>query len=240
MADNIDQHQDSSPNFQSKSISKNSFDHVELVENGSVHHSVPEKQSRAPELIRNMTPELRAKLESSLRRKIDLRLLPMIVIMYILNYLDRNNIAAARLAGLEKDLKMHGNQFQVRAYLIPSSPLIQTFIDRQLDFSEHFVRRLLVDAGYAPNQSWFLFDTHHLHFAVPSNMLLNKLGKPSLYLPSCMVVWGIISGATAASQTYGGLLACRFILGFVEAAYFVSPFHSPSISLQDDNETDLG
>jgi hypothetical protein len=36
-----------------------------------------------------------------------------------------------------------------------------------------------------------------------------------------MVVWGIISGATAASQTYGGLLACRFILGFVEAAYFV-------------------
>jgi MFS family permease len=55
---------------------------------------------------------------------------------------------------------------------------------------------------------------------VPSNMLLNKLGKPSIYLPACMVVWGIVSGATAASQTYGGLLACRFILGFVEAAYF--------------------
>lgn len=52
-------------------------------------------------------------------------------------------------------------------------------------------------------------------------MLLNKLGKPSLYLPACMLVWGIISGATGASQTYGGLLACRFILGFVEAAYFV-------------------
>ena len=37
-----------------------------------------------------------------------------------------------------------------------------------------------------------------------------------------MVVWGAISAATAACQTYGGLLACRFILGFVEAAYFVS------------------
>jgi hypothetical protein len=85
-----------------------------------------------------------------------------------------------------------------------------------------------------------LFDAYHLHFAVPSNMLLNKLGKPSLYLPSCMVVWGIISGATAASQTYGGLLACRFILGFVEAAYFVSPSHSPSISLQDYNDTNFG
>lgn len=57
---------------------------------------------------------------------------------------------------------------------------------------------------------------------MPSNLLLNKLGKPSLYLPGCMVVWGGISAATAACQTYGGLLACRFILGFVEAAYFVS------------------
>jgi hypothetical protein len=52
-------------------------------------------------------------------------------------------------------------------------------------------------------------------------MILNKLGKPSIYLPTCMLAWGIISSATAATQNYGGLLACRFILGFVEAAYFV-------------------
>jgi hypothetical protein len=58
-----------------------------------------------------MTPELRAKLETSLRRNIDLRLLPMIVLRHILTCLDSNNIVAARLAGLEKDLKMHGNQF---------------------------------------------------------------------------------------------------------------------------------
>ena len=57
---------------------------------------------------------------------------------------------------------------------------------------------------------------------VPSNLLLNKLGKPSLYLPTCMVIWGLISGLTAACQNYGGLIACRFMLGFVEAAYFVS------------------
>lgn len=57
---------------------------------------------------------------------------------------------------------------------------------------------------------------------VPSNLFLNKIGKPAIYLPLCMVVWGIISGATAACQSYGGLIACRFMLGFVEAAYFVS------------------
>jgi hypothetical protein len=57
---------------------------------------------------------------------------------------------------------------------------------------------------------------------VPSNLILNKLGKPAIYLPTVMIVWGLISGATGSVQSYGGLIACRFFLGFVEAAYFVS------------------
>ncbi|KAF8858919.1 MFS general substrate transporter [Acephala macrosclerotiorum] len=167
--------------MQDFSSSTDKKDAVEFIENASGHDSVPYKKSRAPELVRDLSPETRQTLENALRRKIDLRLMPLVVLMYILNYLDRNNIAAARLAGLEKDLKLHGNQFQTSVSIL-------------------FVGYLLMQ--------------------VPSNMLLNKLGKPSIYLPACMVVWGIISGATAASQTYGGLLACRFILGFVEAAYF--------------------
>jgi hypothetical protein len=60
-----------------------------------------------------MTPEEIAALEVKVRRKIDFRLLPMIVLMYILNYLDRNNISSAKLAGLTKDLHLVGDQFQV-------------------------------------------------------------------------------------------------------------------------------
>ena len=44
---------------------------------------------QAPEFIRNLTPEERAHLEKKLKRKIDLRLLPAIIIMYIMNYIDR-------------------------------------------------------------------------------------------------------------------------------------------------------
>ena len=36
-----------------------------------------------------------------------------------------------------------------------------------------------------------------------------------------MVIWGVISAATAAVHSYAGLLVVRFFLGFVEAAYFV-------------------
>ncbi|KAK6219456.1 polyamine transporter tpo5 [Pestalotiopsis sp. IQ-011] len=35
-----------------------------------------------------------------------------------------------------------------------------------------------------------------------------------------MIVWGIISASTAGVKNFGGLIAVRFFLGFVEAAYF--------------------
>jgi MFS family permease len=55
---------------------------------------------------------------------------------------------------------------------------------------------------------------------IPSNLFLNKVGKPAIYLPACMIVWGGISCATAAAKGFGGLVGIRFVLGFVEAAYF--------------------
>ena len=62
----------------------------------------------------------------------------------------------------------------------------------------------------------------YLIMQVPSNLFLNKIGKPALYLPTVMIIWGAISASTAACQSFRGLVATRFMLGFVEAAYFVS------------------
>lgn len=44
---------------------------------------------RAPEWIRRLSVEERTTVEGRLRRKLDIRLMPMIVLMYIMNYLDR-------------------------------------------------------------------------------------------------------------------------------------------------------
>lgn len=68
-------------------------------------------------------------------------------------------------------------------------------------------------------------------------MLLNYIGKPSIYLPCCMIVWGMISTLTGittkcvsslsalenvlmVSYSFVGALLTRFFLGFVEAAFF--------------------
>ena len=139
------------------------------------------RRKEAPPLVKHLTAEERHDLELKLVRKIDVHLLPMLVIMYIMNYLDRNNIAAARLAGLEEELNL-------------SSPQYLTCLS-------------ILFVGY-------------LLMQIPSNLFLNKIGKPALYLPTVMIVWGTISAATAAAHSFGGLVAIRFFLGFVEAAYF--------------------
>lgn len=150
--------------------------------------NAPTARSRRepPELVKHLAPEERARLEKALTRKIDLRLLPMLILIYIMNYLDRNNIAAARLAGLQDSKAKGGIDLTSTQYLTALSIL--------------FVGYLLMQ--------------------IPSNLFLNKIGKPAIYLPTVMIIWGVISAATAGAQSYSGLIAVRFFLGFIEAAYF--------------------
>lgn len=55
---------------------------------------------------------------------------------------------------------------------------------------------------------------------VPSNFMLNYCGKPSWYLGFFIVAWGLVSAVTSQAKGYGGIVACRFILGIVEAPFF--------------------
>ncbi len=56
-----------------------------------------------------MDPVRRVQVEKSLKRKLDARC-SVFILLYIMNYLDRNNIAAARLKGLQADLNLSYNQ----------------------------------------------------------------------------------------------------------------------------------
>jgi hypothetical protein len=58
----------------------------------------------------HMDPEHRRRVEKSLKRKLDARC-SLFVLIYIMNYLDRNNIAAARLGGLQEDLNINNTQY---------------------------------------------------------------------------------------------------------------------------------
>uniref|UniRef100_L7IWX0 MFS transporter n=1 Tax=Pyricularia oryzae (strain P131) TaxID=1143193 RepID=L7IWX0_PYRO1 len=127
-----------------------------------------------------LTPE-ELELEKKLKKKIDTLIMPLVVLVYLMNYIDRNNYAAARLQGLETDLNLSDSQYQ-------------------LGLSILFV-------GYILAQ-------------VPSNMLLNYMGRPSLYLGLFTMLWGSVSALTSLVKSFGQIVACRFILGMVEAPFF--------------------
>ncbi|KAG0704499.1 MFS general substrate transporter [Suillus ampliporus] len=132
--------------------------------------------------ITNDDPESlsRKVLERNLLRKLDFRA-AYLVLIYVLNQMDRNNAAAARLRGFEEDLGMKGAQFNT---LISS-----LFI------------------GY-------------LFMQTPSNLILSRISKPSLYLSSCMSVWGLLTTLIGISTTYYQALSSRFLVGFLEATFY--------------------
>ncbi|RSL90334.1 hypothetical protein CEP51_000811 [Fusarium floridanum] len=70
-------------------------------------HCAHEENSVIPDL----TPEECA-VSQKLRRKVDARILPVAFLVYIMNYIDRNNYASARLQGLEEDLNLSDTQYQ--------------------------------------------------------------------------------------------------------------------------------
>ncbi|PSN62894.1 MFS general substrate transporter [Corynespora cassiicola Philippines] len=51
-------------------------------------------------------------------RRLDLFLVPVVMLLYLLSFLDRVNIGNARLYGLEEDLGLNSNQFQVAVSIL--------------------------------------------------------------------------------------------------------------------------
>lgn len=149
-------------------------------------HEIGAPRVRKPESLAQYSEEEIDEMHKAVTKKVDMRLLPMLVLLYILNYLDRNNIASARLGGLEEDLNLKGADYQTAISIL-------------------FVGYILMQ--------------------IPANMFLNKFKRPSIFLTFIMVSWGTVSTCTAAVQGFGGLVAIRLILGFVEAGFFGSALY---------------
>jgi fucose permease len=70
-----------------------------------------------------------------------------------------------------------------------------------------------------------LFVTYILS-EIPSNLVLKKL-RPSRWIAFITVAWGIIATLTGIVQSYGGLIACRLLLGAVEGGLFPGEYIDP-------------
>lgn len=64
-----------------------------------------------------------------------------------------------------------------------------------------------------------LFVTYLLS-ELPSNWILKHYVRPSRWIAFIATSWGIIATLTGIAQSYGGLIACRLLLGLVEGGLF--------------------
>ncbi|KAF2756162.1 MFS general substrate transporter [Pseudovirgaria hyperparasitica] len=71
-------------------------------------HDITQPTPATPTSFAAKDPTWHTTHTKSLLRKIDLHLLPLLITMYLLNFLDRSNLAQARLGTLEADLHMSG------------------------------------------------------------------------------------------------------------------------------------
>ncbi|KAK5685896.1 hypothetical protein LTS10_002009 [Elasticomyces elasticus] len=128
--------------------------------------------------------------ERALLWKFDLRILPLLAVMYLFNALDKSNLGCvlpttfafnAKTGGLEKSLGMEGtNQYNI---------LLSIF----------FVPYVL---------------------AAPFVAILGKIYGPSRVLPCMMFTFGLMTLCTVGVSNFGGLVALRVILGAAESAFF--------------------
>ncbi|KAF8911892.1 hypothetical protein CPB85DRAFT_1252873 [Mucidula mucida] len=119
--------------------------------------------------------------ERKLVRKMDWRCMPALIILFILNFIDRGNLSNARLKGLQEDLHLDDTQY--------STCLSVLF------------------AGY-------------IFMQIPSNLIMNSIPYPRLFMSAVVTLWGAVSAFTALCHDFPHLVVCRFFLGFIEAAFY--------------------
>lgn len=84
---------------QKDAVDRLSDDNIEPTSHDPGHGASSSKLVPPPS-VAAMSAEQRIEFEDNLRRKIDIRLLPMIILMYIMNYLGKNRVVKSLVAYL--------------------------------------------------------------------------------------------------------------------------------------------
>ncbi|OQD90030.1 hypothetical protein PENANT_c002G07853 [Penicillium antarcticum] len=86
------------------------------VKSDSKGHAL--EQNVLYQVYASKSPDWHQTMTRRLLRKVDFHLLPVLILMYLLNFLDRNNLSQARLGSLEADLGMKGTDYNLATSIL--------------------------------------------------------------------------------------------------------------------------
>lgn len=144
--------------------------------------------------------------ERKVLRKTDFILVPMLFLLLLVAYLDRTNIGNARILGMEKDLNMHGTDYNVALFIF-------------------FIPYILLDVPCNILMSK-VRPSRYLSILMFSWGKSSALASLCLEMPSTdrFACPGIVTIGEGVTQSYAGLLVCRVLLGALEAGFFPGMF----------------
>ncbi|KAK1597295.1 major facilitator superfamily transporter [Colletotrichum navitas] len=197
---------------------------VRTVDNASTELSLPSLSlpyRNTPDEAAMARPEWRA-AEKSLVKKLDMTLMPVIWTLYLFNYLDRNNLAQAKLDSFEKDLGLVGNQFNIAVsifnvgYMVAQLPsnMLLTRARPSIYIPSCVLAWSCVSAATAAAKSF--------HSLVALRIVLGLVEAPFFpgifYILSCWYTQKEIAFRTAI--LYSGMLVATAFSGLIAAGVF--------------------
>ncbi|KAE8422339.1 major facilitator superfamily domain-containing protein [Aspergillus pseudocaelatus] len=121
---------------------------------------------------------------------------------------------------LSKDIQA-SHEESIRPQELTHERIIEKRLVHRIDF--HILPLvILTDLGLKRDQYAIGLSVMYISYIlaqVPSNLLLNYFGRPSLYLGFFVLSWGLVATLTSRRTDFGGIVACRFMLGLVEAPF---------------------
>ncbi|KAK0650881.1 putative transporter [Lasiodiplodia hormozganensis] len=188
------------------------------------------QDSLAHQNFRGKSDEEVAALKKQMLRKVDFRVMPMLIILFLLNILDRNNFTNARLGGLEDDLKLTDHQYNTClmimyvGYLLfqfPSNIILSNFPRPGLYLSVAAVLWGAISTCMAA--------THNFAQALAVRFFLGFAEAP--FFPGALLMlssWyqkdelpfriAILYAGNTISNCFGGLIAAGVLGGMNDAA----------------------
>ncbi|KAJ7217701.1 major facilitator superfamily domain-containing protein [Mycena pura] len=144
-------------------------------------------------------------------RKLDVHLLPFVSLLYLLSFLDRANVGNAKVAGMAKDADLIGFRYNIIAavFFVGCVPFFLPFA--------HY-RQIPYALAEVPS---YVFCTGQLFTCSLANRnIILKLVRPSRWIPSIMLAWGLVMTLMCLCKTYHELIIARVFLGLTEAGLF--------------------
>lgn len=139
--------------------------------------------------------------QKAIIRRIDVRLVITVGAMYCVSLMDRTNMGAVVIAGMDKELVLTGNRYVCFLFLIlPANT------------------NAIVSIQNVANLVFFIT---YIIFQPPSTVLIRAIG-PRIHLSAITLFWGAVTLSMGFVKDHKALTGLRALLGVLEAGFFPS------------------